>query len=251
MAKGGLGGGLAMLAVPLMALVIPPLQAAAILLPLLIVMDAFAVWTFRGKWDYRQLKIMIPGALVGVCIGALTYRYISSDGIKIMIAILSLAFGLEYYLKRYRARHNQHSSTAPATSSVTKGSLWSALSGYTSFAIHAGGPPASVYILPLRLDKTTLMATLALFFAVINWEPQKETSLRSFVPFDITKQRVAKIQLLAIKRAVRLYMFLVRPNLFRNTLQRQRQWRASISPQRLHALDVFWPACGEPRTKTR
>ena len=46
--KGGFGGGLGTAAVPLMALVISPVQAAAILLPILCLMDLVALWKFRG-----------------------------------------------------------------------------------------------------------------------------------------------------------------------------------------------------------
>ena len=169
MSKGGLGGGPAMLSVPLMALVISPLQAAAILLPLLMVMDMVAVWSFRRQWDRRQLIILLPGALLGVVTGALTFRYISEDGVKIMIGVIALAFSLDYYIRRYRARLKRQREIVPAESNAVKGGLWSAVAGYTSFIIHAGGPPVMVYILPLRLEKKTLMATLALFFAVVNW----------------------------------------------------------------------------------
>lgn len=169
MSKGGLGGGPAMLSVPLMALVISPLQAAAILLPLLMVMDGVAVWTFRGQWDKRQLRILLPGALLGVVVGAFTFRYISEDGIKVMIGVIALAFSLDYYRKRYQARRKREPEIVPAETNPTKGGFWGAVSGYTSFVIHAGGPPASVYMLPLRLDKQTLMATFAFFFAVVNF----------------------------------------------------------------------------------
>ena len=169
MSKGGLGGGPAMLSVPMMALVISPLQAAAILLPLLMVMDAVAVWTFRRQWSSTQLKLLLPGALLGVAIGTLTFRYISEDGVRLMIAVIALVFSLDYYLKRYLARRRNQREIVPMPPSKSRASLWGAVSGYTSFAIHAGGPPVLVYMLPLRLEKRMLMATLALFFAVVNF----------------------------------------------------------------------------------
>lgn len=160
MAKGGLGGGVAMLSVPLMALVISPIQAAAILLPLLLVMDAVALWSFRGEWHRQNLRIMLPAAVAGVAIGAVFFRYLSDDAVRILIGLISLAFCLDYVLKR---------SDKPAQApNVIKGSFWSAIAGFTSFGIHAGGPPASIYLLPQKLDKVLLMGTFAVFFTIVN-----------------------------------------------------------------------------------
>lgn len=160
MAKGGLGGGVAMLSVPLMALVISPIQAAAILLPLLIVMDAVAVWSFRGNWHKQNLRIMLPAAVLGVVIGAIFFRYLSDNAVRILIGVISLAFCLDYVFKR-----GDQPAQVP---DAVKGSLWSVIAGFTSFGIHAGGPPASIYLLPQKLEKTLLMGTFAVFFAAIN-----------------------------------------------------------------------------------
>ncbi len=100
MAKGGFGGGIAVISVPLMALAISPVQAAAILLPLLLVMDAVALWSFRGQWHRQNLRIMLPAAVLGVAIGALFFRYLSDDAVRILIGLISLAFCLDYLLTR-------------------------------------------------------------------------------------------------------------------------------------------------------
>lgn len=168
MAKGGLGGAVSLLSVPLMSLAVPPLQAAAILLPLLVAMDAMAMWSFRGQWEMREIKIIVPGAILGVVIGALTFRYLSEDAVRIMIAAIALIFSLDYYRKKYLHHFHHKTVLKPAKTSVAKGSIWSAVSGFTSFGIHAGGPPMSVYLLPLQMEKKKLMATFALFFGVVN-----------------------------------------------------------------------------------
>lgn len=167
MAKGGLGAGLGLLSVPLMSLAVSPVQAAAIMLPLLVVMDIFAIWTFRGKWQTEQVVAMLPGAMVGILAGALTFHYFSEDAIKILIATIALSFSGQHFIKQLRHR-NTSMETPPAPTSHLKGNIWGALSGFTSFGVHAGGTPASVYLLPLKLDKTTLMATFAIFFGIVN-----------------------------------------------------------------------------------
>ncbi|MBT5330379.1 MAG: sulfite exporter TauE/SafE family protein, partial [Porticoccaceae bacterium] len=78
MSKGGFGG-VALIAVPLMALVISPVQAAGIMLPILLIMDAQSVWEHRGNYDKRNLMILLPGAMIGILIGGLTAQYINDD----------------------------------------------------------------------------------------------------------------------------------------------------------------------------
>lgn len=167
MAKGGLGAGLGLLAVPLMSLAVSPLQAAAILLPLLVVMDITAIWNFRGQWSGEQVKIMLPGAILGIAAGAFSFQYLSDAAVKIAIALLALAFTADYYRKQYLAR-KQQGDISPAATNPAKGCFWGAVSGFTSFGIHAGGAPASIYLLPLKMPKTTLMATFAIFFGAVN-----------------------------------------------------------------------------------
>ena len=70
-AKGGFGSGLGVLAVPLIAMVVPPVQAAAILLPILCVMDLVGLWAYRGKWILPELRILIPASLAGIAVGTL------------------------------------------------------------------------------------------------------------------------------------------------------------------------------------
>ncbi|MFA5632319.1 MAG: sulfite exporter TauE/SafE family protein [Porticoccaceae bacterium] len=167
MAKGGLGAGLGLLSVPLMSLVVPPAQAVAIIVPLLVVMDASAAWNFRGKWNAEQVKIMLPGALFGVLVGTFTFQYLSDDAMKILIAVIALSFSGNHYIKRYLSKADG-GERPPAPTSVMRGRFWGAISGFTSFGIHAGGAPASVYLLPLKMEKTMLMATFALFLGAVN-----------------------------------------------------------------------------------
>ena len=66
LSKGGFGGPMALVGVPIMALVISPVQAAAILLPILIVSDAIALWGWRGQASWETLKRLMPGGVIGV-----------------------------------------------------------------------------------------------------------------------------------------------------------------------------------------
>jgi uncharacterized membrane protein YfcA len=159
--KSGFGGGLGVLAVPLMALYISPVQAAAIMLPILCLMDVINVWVYRKSWDRLNVKILLPAALIGVLIGALTFRFLSDAHIRIVVGTIAVVFSIQFFLKR--------NHVAPRGPDVVRGSFWGLIAGFVSFGVHAGAPPTNVYLLPQRLDKTVFVATLVVLFAIINY----------------------------------------------------------------------------------
>ena len=158
--KGGFGSGAGMFATPLMALALPIPQAAAILLPILVAMDLTGLWAYRGVHSRENLRLLLPGGVLGVLLGALTFRYFSDAWIRVILGAIAIAFVLHRWLRR--------AELPPASHSPVKGLLWSMVSGVTSTIAHAGGPPLSVYLLPQRLEKRTLVGTTVVFFAVIN-----------------------------------------------------------------------------------
>jgi len=157
--KSGFGGGLGVLGVPVMSLYVPPLKAAAILLPILCVMDVITVWIYRKSWDRTNIKILLPASLVGVVIGALTFQYLSEAHIRIIVGVIAVVFSLLFLLRR-----NNPAKRGP---NLFRGSFWGLIAGFVSFGVHSGAPPANVYLLPQRLDKTIFVGTLAVLFAVI------------------------------------------------------------------------------------
>lgn len=158
--KGGFGG-VALLAVPLMSLVISPLQAAGIMLPLLIFMDVLSVWAYRRELSFRNLTSLLPGAVIGIGIGWLTAAFTSEDDVRLIVGVIAVVFTLYMVLFRREA--------PPAAPNPAKGGFWGACSGYTSYVAHAGSPPLQVYLLPQRLPKAEYASTAVLFFAVVNW----------------------------------------------------------------------------------
>lgn len=177
--KGGFGGGLGVAAVPLMALVISPLQAAAILLPILCLMDLFSLWAFRGKWSGRELRILVPASLVGIGVGTLTFEYLSPAVIRLLLGVVAISFTLHYWVQRYLSDDQKQTLFPPAV-----GTLAAAVAGFTSFVAHAGGPPLNMYLLRRGLNRTLFVGTAVLFFTVVNyvklipyaWLGQFETS---------------------------------------------------------------------------
>ena len=159
--RAGFGIGAGVFAVAMTALVVPPFQAAAILLPVLCLMDVIGVWTYRRSWDGANLAIMLPGAMVGVGVGTLMVDVLQSRHIALMIGVIAVAFSLRHFLSR--------STPEAAPRSRLKGAFWAGVAGLTSFFAHAAGPPAHIYLLPQRLDKSVFVGTTVVFFAVVNY----------------------------------------------------------------------------------
>ena len=159
-AKGGFGGSISVLAVPLMALVMAPTQAAAILLPILLVMDALVVRTYWGQFDRRALVLLLPGAMMGILCGYLVAEHMNDDYMRVLIGTLALIFGIQSLLgwvSHGSRNHNRFSA-----------SFFGALAGFTSFSIHAGAPPFQMYLVPKRLAPLVYAGTSGMFFAVVN-----------------------------------------------------------------------------------
>lgn len=161
LSKGGFGGAMGMLAVPILALVISPVQAAGIMLPILVVMDGISLVFYRRIFDRSTLATMLPASIVGIGVGWMTAAYVQEDFVRLLVGIISVLFALNYWFgDRLRTR--------PMRPHAAKGAFWGAVAGFTSFVSHAGAPPFQMYALPLRLDKQVFVGTSVIFFAVTN-----------------------------------------------------------------------------------
>jgi len=160
--KSGFGGGLSVLAVSLLALVVEPRQAAAILLPVLCLMDLFGAWAYRRTWDRRAMLLLLPAAAIGIGIGTIGFRVLDATMIRLLVGLVALAFSLDYWLARAWQR-------APKTLGPMGGVACGALAGFTSFVAHAGLPPLALYLLPRRLDKSLFVGTTVMFFFAVNY----------------------------------------------------------------------------------
>jgi uncharacterized membrane protein YfcA len=160
--KSGFGSALAVFGVPLMAIVIPPAQAAAIVLPLLILLDLFNLFHYRSRFDRTNFFILLPAALIGVLVGSLTYQYLSDAHIRVLIGGIAVIFAIFYFW----GQRKEQPKTEPDR---VKGSFWGVIAGFISFGVHAGGLPVNIYMLPQRLDKTLFVGTTVILFAILNY----------------------------------------------------------------------------------
>jgi uncharacterized protein len=159
--KAGFGGGLGALATPIMALTMTAPQAVAVMLPLLLVMDAMGLWTFRKTFDASVLKIILPGAMVGTLLGWALFELVDPRWIKAILAIECLLFAA------LRLRKNTEIQTKKEAK-VIPGLFFGAMSSFASFISHAGSPPILQYTLPLKIEKTVFVGTMTVFFTFVN-----------------------------------------------------------------------------------
>ena len=164
--KSGFGAGFGALATPLIALAVPVPQAAAIMLPLLTVMDGFGVAALLRHCDRALLKRLLPAGLLGTAIGT------ASFGLFPVATVSGIVGGLTLLFLAIRLVFPPKADAPPPPRWL--GVLLGTASGFTSFVAHAGGPPIGFYVLPLRLTPVVTTATLAVFFAALNlskWIP--------------------------------------------------------------------------------
>ncbi len=163
--KASTGGGVAVMAVPLMALAIPAPRAAAIMLPLLCVMDLLGLWAYRGKWNNTLLKLMLPGAMFGILLGTLVFGIVDARWVKGLLGLECIAFSLHRLIGR-----RQNTVQIPVEKAGwVRATWWSTISGFTSALAHAGGPPLMQFLLSLKIDKLTFVATSVTFFSIVNY----------------------------------------------------------------------------------
>ena len=160
-AKSGLGGSISLISVPLMTVVMPLNQALAVILPILIFSDIIAVYRFRREFDFSTLKLIVPFAALGIIIGSFTFKYFSEDLLKLIVGIMGFLFAGHYFLFKKEKK-------IPAKKNFLKGAIFSSIAGFSSFCVHAGGTPTSIYLLPLRLKKEIYVGTRIIFFTFVN-----------------------------------------------------------------------------------
>ena len=160
LSKGGFAGA-GQMATPMLALAMPPLEAAAILLPIMMAQDAAALWVYRKDWNGRILACTIPGALLGIGAAWALAAHISDAAVRVLIGVTTISFVLYHWIGPRIARE-------VGQPGMTGGVLSGALSGFTSTLCQAGGPPFQMYVLSRKLPKMTFVGTTAFFFATVN-----------------------------------------------------------------------------------
>lgn len=149
------------LTVPLLSLVMSPVAAAGLMLPVYVISDWFGLYAYRKEFDRRVLLIACVSMTVGVGLGWATARLIPEAAVTVLVGVISVAFALNQLLRR-------NVETEPKRAEWGKGFFWCTIAGFTSFVSHTGGPPYQVWTLPLGLKKAVFAGTSTIAFAYVN-----------------------------------------------------------------------------------
>jgi uncharacterized membrane protein YfcA len=153
--------GIGMVSTPLVAIIMAPLEAAALLLPIILVQDLMSVYVYRRVWDAWNLKVLIPGCVIGIGLAWLLAAHVSDGAIRLLVGLIALGFvGYAFF------RHMLPGE--PPRPRASHGVFWGVLSGFTTTLIQIGAPPYYAFVLPQRLPKMVYVGTTVMFFAAAN-----------------------------------------------------------------------------------
>ena len=160
LSKAGIKG-IAIVNVTLMAVAFESKISTGIIVPLLIVGDAFAVFYYNRhtQWHYiiRFLPWMILGILFGVAIGNNLEERTFKFG---MAFIIIVSVVMMYWWDR---RKSKSIPTHPAFAGLV-----GIIAGITTMIGNLGGAFSNIYFLAMRLPKNNFIGTAAWLFLIIN-----------------------------------------------------------------------------------
>lgn len=158
LSKGGLAG-MGFMAMPTLLMIMKPAAAAGLILPILIIQDALSLWIYRGQWDVGNLKVLLPGALIGIVVGLLSFAIMPERALLFVLGSVTLAFAVRGLISHQVPAKVPHPAVGVALGAV---------SGFTSTILHQGGPPFQIYMIPQRLPRDVFIGTTVVFFSTLN-----------------------------------------------------------------------------------
>ncbi|WP_430459690.1 sulfite exporter TauE/SafE family protein [Thalassolituus sp. LLYu03] len=157
--KSGFGGGIGVVAVPMMAPFIGGEAAIGILLPVLLLMDALTIRIYRRWFSWQLLKPVVPGIVIGIFAGAALLGVVSDRGVQAIIGVMGI-----WVL----AQRVWPALGGAGASGQFKGHFLGGLAGVGSVLAHAGAAPMQAYNLTLKISKEEYLAQMAVAFGVMN-----------------------------------------------------------------------------------
>jgi hypothetical protein len=181
LSKSGFVAGAAAMAVPILSLVVSPVQAVGIMLPVLMATDLIGITRYWRQKDAANFRILLVAAVIGSAAGWATAAIVSEAWVRLLVGIIGTLFAGRYWVgqmsdilpdtvARKRADEatvsDQRSDTAP---SWPRGLVWGSIAAYASFVSNTAGPPLAVYLLPQRLPNIVYAATAVCVLTCMNW----------------------------------------------------------------------------------
>ncbi|MET7766369.1 sulfite exporter TauE/SafE family protein [Streptomyces sp. NPDC005393] len=154
------------------AAVLPARESTGVLLPLLIVGDVLAVFTYRRHAHWVTLWRLFPAVAVGVVAGSVFMLWADDAAVRRSIGGI-LLFMAAVTLWRRRVGTDAAPATGPTDGGgsgrgLAKAGSYGVLGGFTTMVANAGGPVMSLYLLSTGFRKLGFLGTSAWFFLIVN-----------------------------------------------------------------------------------
>ncbi|MGH1543110.1 MAG: sulfite exporter TauE/SafE family protein [Arenicella sp.] len=154
-------GGMGLIILPIIMLGFPGPEALGILIPMYILTDVMAVFSYRSKIAWGVLIKLLPLALIGVVLGGWLLSGIDAEKFTVLLGVtIIFIIGLGVWLDSNPTNNiMQHSSAAY---------LVGLSAGFISLIANAAGPLFSLFLIEQKLSKETYVSTRAWAFLIIN-----------------------------------------------------------------------------------
>jgi hypothetical protein len=161
--KAGFGGGTGILAGPLLTIIFGQAkEAVALMLPLLIACDFLSLYPYWRKWDVLNVRVILPGAVAGICVGYFALG-MPDDYLKKAIGGLAVGFALLQVWRDLIVRTDQ-----VLVPNIWHGTVVGFGTGFVSTLSHVGGTLTTMYLIPQKLDNERFVGTTTALYLLIN-----------------------------------------------------------------------------------
>jgi hypothetical protein len=186
--KTSVGGGIGLALTPVLSLLLPPSAVLGLIAVQLNLSDPISLRYYWGRWDPRQLRLLLPTTLAGVLLGAWVLSRLSESGIRRAIGSVALAAALVQLGALLGGLR-----LAGPDSHWSVGSGAGLLAGIASAVAHSGGIIAGPYLIGLGLSNAAVVATGTAVVAVSN-----VAKLLSYVGIGFLSWRLAGVALASV-----------------------------------------------------
>ena len=173
--KGGFGGGVGIISVPLMMRVAPTTFVLGLWLPVLIACDIATIRRYPKEWDPRTFLPLTPGMLAGIVLVTVVAGGINmeanpgSPNQKLLEAALRIGTGiisLVFVVFAYRPRREDGGEGWRPTWRVALPAGFAA--GVTTMVAHTAGPIVTMFLLPQKMEQRVFVGTCGRFYFIFN-----------------------------------------------------------------------------------
>lgn len=155
--------GLGILAIPLVATVVPAKLSTGFILPMLVAGDIIGVVYYRRHAEWKHLIRVFPWTVAGVLAGWFSMGRMNDAQISHLIGAIVL---IMLALNIVRQRYSDLDSRIPH--SLGFAAVIGLLAGFTTMVANAAGPIMTIYLLTMSLPPTAFLGTSAWFFLLVN-----------------------------------------------------------------------------------